>query len=634
MAVTNTWDHAASEDVDGSQEPANENAASPGISFELAQLARQYGHRAHTYRESLKRIGTYFRSPFGIVRMSLRSNVITESFDPRGNGHDLWKAVAEESLLECETQNLPLARRFRVEGHDQEAAILSVPIPDESGQPNGAITLVVRSEGPAYVKRCLGELAALVTIINRQPPAAGGGAPTTQQSDAIKRAVVKAADFESLHELAFAMTNSLKNKFGCSQVVLGKIDGSKVRILSISGLDDLYLKSPGIQHVRQAMAECFDAGAMICCQQTDQWSQRQIDTGHLLHQRWRESLGGAPVASIPLCVGEKCIAVLALSRPGDKPFSGSELREIESTVAPFAPAIQLVSRADRGLLRHAWDLSVAGWSWMIMPGSQGRKWLAAAALLLAATFFLGTIHYDVTLSCSVEPNEVRRVSSPYDATIASCLVEVGDHVTAGQLLCRLDPSELLLQIDQAESELEAAQLKMNQSLERGEIQAAAVAGAECRVIDSRLKMARHRLAQTELFAPCDGTLVSGDIVQKIGEVVHMGDPLFELVPDGDWSIELFAPESVVADLKTGLKGDFSSNARPEESLGCVVQSIRPTAQARQGETVYVVEGTIDRNPDWLRSGMQGVAHVRVGKRPIWWIACHRMIDYAHRVFWF
>jgi len=622
--------------------PALASPSNPGssdsmrIAANLAGVASQHGHRAATYRESLKLIGTYFGSPYAVARVTLLDNVVHESFDATGTGGELWQGVVEDALLDCETQNLPLARRFRLDQkQQQEAAVLAVPIYDDADQRQGAMAIVVRSEGIAYAKRCLGELEALLTIISRRPVHSGASSLSQEPgNESTQRAIMKASGFESLHELAFAMTNSLKNKFGCSQVILAKVHKNQVRILSISGLDDIYAKSPGIQRARRAMEECLDCGTAICCQQTDRWSHQGMADGYLLHQRWREAMSGAPVASIPMRIDNRCVAVLAVTRPNDKPFSGEELRDIETTIAPFAPAIQLVSRADRSLRRHAIDAVIATAGWMLAPKSPGRKLIALACLLLASIFFFASVRYDVSLPCSVEPTETRRVSSPFDATIADCLVEAGDHVLAGQTLCRLDPSELLLQIDQAESELQAATLQLNQSLASGDVRSAAAAGAECNVIEAKLQLARRRLQQTELVAPCDGTILSGDGVQRVGELARMGDPLFEFVPDGDWAIELFAQESVVAEMKEGLAGNFSTNARPEETIGCVIEKISPKAEAREGATVYVIEGRIERNPDWLRSGMRGVAHLRVGKRPIWWIACHRLIDYAYRTVWF
>ncbi len=634
-ATAENQNSAAGDPSAAASSPNRGIRAAPGICNRLAELVEQHGNRASTYRESLKRIGSYFRSPYAAVRVTLRSNVIHEQFDPQASGGPVWKRVVEDSLLDCQANNLPLARRFRVEGRQEEAAVLAVPLRGESGNPKGAMALVIRSEGVAYTKRCLGELEALVTVIGRQPSRSGAATLTCEQDeDALKRAVVKASDFESLHELAFAMTNSLKNKFGCSQVVLGKVHRNRVQTLSISGLDDTYAQSPGVQHTQRAMEECLDCRETICCQPADRWEQQQVASGHLLHQRWREFMAGAPVASIPLFAAEQCVAVLAITRPTDKPFSDGELREIEKTVTPFAPAIKLISKADRSLRRHAIDAVAAAAQWLLAPHTHGRKLIAVAITLLATVFFFVNIQYHVSLPCAVEPTETRRVSAPFDGTIASCLVDVGDHVAAGQPLLRLDPGELLLQIDQAESELKAAELELNQSLVGGDVQAAAMAGAECNVIRSRLKLARHRLQETEIVAPCDGTIVAGEVAQRIGEVVQIGDPLLEFVPDGDWAIEFFAPESTIAELQAGMTGEFSSNARPESTIGCVIETIRPKAEAREGNTVYVIEGRIEQNPDWLRSGMRGVAHVHVGKRPIWWIACHRLIDSAHRIFWF
>ncbi|MEO1617403.1 MAG: HlyD family efflux transporter periplasmic adaptor subunit [Planctomycetota bacterium] len=601
-------------------------------SFQIAQLMQERSLSAAQYRHAFRLIVEHFRSPYARLYLKI-PNVVAENITDGPDATGVWETAVTDASLEAQTKNRPIGRRFSLRSHGQEAAVLASPIYGESGGPSGAIGLVVHSKGNDYAQRCLGELTALATILS-QAGVRQTEQTTVEDDRSLKRAMVKAADFESLHELAFAMTNSMKKKFGCKQVALGQAIRGRIHLLSISGLDEIPKESPGTRTLCQAMEECMDCDSILCSQDEDRWAGEESTSNHLLHRRWAESLGGEAVASVPLKIEKDCIAVISFTRSQDKPFTERELKEIDKAVAPFSAAIQLVSKAERSLMSHGADEIRHAVHWVMEPGTPRRKLVLGMFAILIAAFFVVRLDYRMTLPSSVVPAELRYVSSPFDATIQSCVVEVGDVIEQGQLLCTLDAAEILLLLDEAKSEQRATSLRLTSALDQGDVKAAAIAGAELRVIQSKIEIAQLRLQNTELRAPCDGTIVAGNVSQRIGETIPLGDTLFELVPHGDWELRLHAAESIVADLQPGQTGYFSSNARPEASLDCEVQGVLPGAQAVDGESVYYVDAVLKENPDWLRSGMEGVTRVRAGERPLWWIASHRLIDQFHRLFWF
>jgi hypothetical protein len=496
------------------------------------------------------------------------------------------------------------------------------------------MSVIVRCDSEALAGAYLGEFAALVSLVANTTGRIGSGtAPTSPDDHALKRAMVKAADFQSLHELAFAITNSLKNKFDCDQVTLAKVNGGRVGILSISGLDDVYAKSPGVKRIRQAMEECLDYGDVICCQVEDDWSETSVATNHCLHRQWHAEAGSVPVTSVPLMVGDQCVAVLSMSRPKQLPFSEDELTEIRETVSPFAPAMMLVTKAERGLFRHAADSVKRGLSWLLAPGTYQRKAIAAAILASIAYFCIATTDYQITTPSQIAPAEIRNFVAPFEGTIGACHVEVGDDVNQGDLLYEMDTTDLQLQRDKLESDLQVLRLRVNQELTLGNVKSAAISGAEMRVIQAQLAIVRHHLAAAQVRAPCRGTIVSGELSQRIGEVVPMGAPLMEFVPEGDWSIELLVPENMVSELEVGLEGQFACNAQPGEIVHCKIVRIRPSSEPRDGKNVFIVEAVVEDNPVWMRAGMEGTAQIDAGQRRVWWVALHRAIDYVYLTFW-
>jgi hypothetical protein len=92
-------------------------------------------------------------------------------------------------------------------------------------------------------------------------------------------------------------------------------------------------------------------------------------------------------------------------------------------------------------------------------------------------------------------------------------------------------------------------------------------------------------------------------------------------------------DSVVGVIDEGDAGWFVCNARPELAHNCRVRLVHPAAQSEKGETTFVVEASAEERPDWMRVGMEGVARLDTGRRPIWWVYLHRIIDFVRLHVW-
>jgi biotin carboxyl carrier protein len=592
----------------------------------LGELGESCQTQSEYYRESLQAVARHFASPYAAIRITHLASTLDERSHDESVDTICWESVVEPLLLDCQANNIPITRLFKIEGTAYQVAVMAAPVCDKPHRPIGALAMVTRCDQADLAKVYLAELGAMVALLATHASHLGPNRATVSDDDRLKRSVVKAADYESLHELAFAVTNSLKNKFECDRVTLGQVKEGTIGILSVSGLDNLYPKSPGIRHIRQAMEECLDLGETICWQDQDKWAEKSVATGHRLHRRWHEEIGGNPVASLPLFAGKKCVAIVSMSRAKSKPFMAEELDKIREATEPFAPAIQLVAKADRPLFAHAIDTVRSGLRWLIVPKTPQRKLLVSMALTAFLYFCFATIGYEVTVPVRIAPTEIRNYAAPFEATIKACHVEVGDEVSAGQLLYELETTDLQLQRDQLDSELAVLRLQANHALVADDQKGAAIAGAQMRVIQIQRMITNEYIEQADVRAPSNGTVVAGELKKRVGQLVPMGEPMLEFVPQGDWAIELEIPETVAVDLKAGLTGTFVCNARPEESLHCVVTRIEPSSEARDGKNVFVAEATVEKNPQWMRAGMEGVATIEVGNRPLWWVCLHRLID--------
>jgi RND family efflux transporter MFP subunit len=140
------------------------------------------------------------------------------------------------------------------------------------------------------------------------------------------------------------------------------------------------------------------------------------------------------------------------------------------------------------------------------------------------------------------------------------LVNMGDRVHAGEVVARLDPEDLRLQVESAEAELAAATTNLNQTsadFERYETlkargyasiadfdrKTAAKGEAESRLARAKrsLDLARNQLDYAELKAGADGVITA--TLAEPGQVVSLGQPVVKLAHRGEKEAVVALPEN-------------------------------------------------------------------------------------------
>jgi RND family efflux transporter MFP subunit len=143
------------------------------------------------------------------------------------------------------------------------------------------------------------------------------------------------------------------------------------------------------------------------------------------------------------------------------------------------------------------------------------------------------------------------------------LVNMGDRVHAGDVVARLDPEDLRLQVESAEAELAAATTNLTQTsadFERYETlktrgyasiadfdrKTAAKGEAESRLARAKraLDLARNQLDYAELKAGADGVITA--TLAEPGQVVALGQPVVKLAHRGEKEAVVALPENWLA----------------------------------------------------------------------------------------
>jgi hypothetical protein len=618
--------HADTEDTGGAPAPFD-----PFV--EIVTLARTTPTRSRYMAEVLQCIGRFYGSPYAALHIRYASEVIQDDCHYGPTDPNFWKPSLQPFLTESLAEARPRAKLLRSKTGQSKVAFLSAPIFDPSGPAIGAVALVVVSIRDNDVTPYLARLEALARLASFAAGFLGITEPGPRTRTGSSHALGRAAQCESAEELAFAITNELRNKLGCEQVCLGFANRNRVKVVSVSGLDEVRKQSPGVVCLRSAMGECLDAGAPIVFQKEEAWSTEQTTRSYRLHKQWHAAAKGDAVASIPLRAGDAIVAVLSLRSRSDRPFAPGRVEEIRGKVEPFAPALVLAQRASRGLLRHVLDSCHSIIASLITPGRLAAKFAAAVATALLLWFCFGSMDYDLAVPCTVTAAEVRHVSAPFDGVIASSGFVEGNRVSQGNVLCELDHVDLDQQKAQLLAELSVWERTMDRARATESPVEVQLALANQQLVQAKLDIVNRQLEQATLEAPFDGVIVSGDLRKRIGGVVARGDPLFEIAPLDRWTLQLDVPESSAAHLKPQLAGTFASYARPEKVRTFRVSRVLGAAEVRDSRNVYVTEADISAEGDWMRPGMEGIAKIRIGPRPVWWIALHRVIDYVRINFW-
>jgi multidrug resistance efflux pump len=246
----------------------------------------------------------------------------------------------------------------------------------------------------------------------------------------------------------------------------------------------------------------------------------------------------------------------------------------------------------------------------------------------------GTLEYHVTTPCTLQARSRQHITAPFNGVLTAQAAIAGDAVKAGQMLCRLDDRELLLQKRTLEAQFNTIEKQKDEARaleQRAKVQ---VLDAQQDEVRAQMDLLDWQLSRATVKAPTDAVVLTGDLRERVGSPVQAGDALFEIAPPGEVFVELAIPEEEIDEMADGLSGEFASNALPEQMYAFDVSLVRPVAEVREQRTVFICEASLTETADWLRPGMEGMARVSVGRRPVWWVSLHRMIDFVRMKAWF
>lgn len=257
--------------------------------------------------------------------------------------------------------------------------------------------------------------------------------------------------------------------------------------------------------------------------------------------------------------------------------------------------------------------------WGIVSRTEG-----ASTTYRFATIGREDVESVVTATGTLEATETVDVGTQVSGQIAELLVDYNDHVVAGQLLARIDPTILEQEVGSAEANLARSQAELDQAereLARSEelhakrvvtdaehdqaVYSHAVATASHASAQIALERARRNLEYSEVRAPNDGVVVSRDI--DVGQTVaaSLSAPTLFVIAQDLSEMEILASvdESDIGLIHDGQDVRFSVRAYADEEFVGTVRQVRLQSTTQENVVNYSVVIGVDNEDGRLLPGM-------------------------------
>jgi multidrug resistance efflux pump len=217
--------------------------------------------------------------------------------------------------------------------------------------------------------------------------------------------------------------------------------------------------------------------------------------------------------------------------------------------------------------------------------------------------------------------------------ISSAPRRAGDIVRKGEELATLDDREMQLERVRWQSQESQTSRQYHQALGSGNAAQVQIFSAQVAQTKAHLDLLDERIARTKITAPFDGVVVTGDLSQSLGSPVERGDVLFELAPLDSYRAILQVDERDVAGVATGQHGQLVLSGFVDDYIPFSVERLTPVSTASEGRNFFRVEARLEKIPERLRPGMEGVGKIEIGQRKLAWIWSHEVINWLRLKTW-
>lgn len=426
---------------------------------------------------------------------------------------------------------------------------------------------------------------------------------------------------------ALRFCNEVSGTYNCDRVSLGWQKGEYLRLTAFSHAERFEKKMEAIRQLETAMEEALDQDEEIVLP-----AGGDADYVFREHEALARAQGAAALVSLPLRHEDEPVAVLCCERT--RSFTSHELGHMRLLCDQMSPLLYDLHQRDRwvGARLVTW-LSEAAQR-MGTPRQTLPKILGFSVALVLLILAVLPIPFKVRSSFELRADQAVYLPAPFEGFLAEVLVVPGEAVEKGQVLLRLDTRDLHLEEVAALADLERFQRERDRAHADNELATFRITAAQVDQAEARLQLIRHRLSQSELKAPFDGVLIEGDLRERIGSPMRLGDPLMRIARLDRLYVQLDFDQRDAPEVQDAAEVRLAVSGRPGERVPARLTAVEPRALAKDGRTVFPARAEVEGDPpDWLRPGMTGVCRIEAGRHSPLWILGRRTVDFLRVQLW-
>lgn len=517
--------------------------------------------------------------------------------------------------------------------------------------PQAVATLIVEPRSKDAVRSSLAMAEVLAGYISGHQ--ARSALKRTQLStfalDLATRLIASVNNAPNFKGASMQLCNDLAKQFAVDRVALGWVVNDVVRVQALSDIEHFDRRTQMVQKLANAMDECLDQEQPILfpAPPADGEQGDVLLSQAIVHAHRELAAGNAKlrVCSLPLrdtsdTPEGQVVGVVTIEHAGDGAIDLNTIELMQAAMDLIAPMLKTRRNDDRALPLRAWDSLRRSAAWFVGPKHTVWKLVGilTISVFLFLTFYKTT--YRPSAEATLEPRVRRVVSAPFDGVVKRVgdKIEPGAKVVEGQILAWFDTNEYELglidalgKIEQARTQAAAARKAKDQSkvAQADQQEARAIAEAE---------IYRYRMNKSTIVAPISGTIIIGELSDRVGATMKTGDMMFQIAALDDIIVTSQVDERDIALVRDAYTqgrgtGEIATKAKPNEAVKFTIERIVPLAVASEGKNTFEVRGKLEGETDWFRPGIEGVAKFNTERRSLLWIGTRRVLDQLRLWLW-
>ena len=404
----------------------------------------------------------------------------------------------------------------------------------------------------------------------------GGSVAGNKQLSRLLELTATALEHKKFRAAAMAIVTELAIQTGCDRVSLGFRRGNHTKVYALSHNAQFGEQSNLVRAITEAMDEATDQlGSIVYPPPED---------GHLVtqaHARLAETGGSSCICSVLITSNDDILGALSFERDGENPFDQETVDTLENAAALLGPLLEIKRRDDRMLPTKVADSVVGFLKKLVGPRHDGLK--LTSLILIGLFVFLSSTQgdYRVTADAVLEGEVQRAIVAPINGYIREAQTKAGDKVDQGDLLFSIDDRDLRLEFVKWSSQKEQIDRRYRDALAAKNRSEVNIFKAQLEQAEAQLELLKEQIARTQVTAPFNGILISGDLSQKLGSPVSRGEVLLNIAPLDSYRVVLHVDERNISDMAVGQTGQLVLTSLPEQQFPFEIERITPPDTQRE-----------------------------------------------------